>query len=91
MQLDLFCRETDPETCVAPSPPARQLLERAVVGVFSVGRELTDEQLVTLLPQHHGPSVKSARSRMTNAGFLRDTGKKLLNERGRWVIVWGPA
>lgn len=91
MQLDLFCRETDPETSFAPSPPARQLIERAILGMFAMGRELTDEQLATLLPSFHGPSVKTARSRLTNAGFLRDTGKKLLNDRGRWVIVWGPA
>jgi hypothetical protein len=69
-------------------------MERAILDVFA--REphpwymggLTDDEIAARLPACHAPTVKSARSRLTAAGLLVDSGERRPSSRGRQMIVW---
>lgn len=49
---------------------------------------LTDDEIAARLSHHHAPSVKTARSRLSNAGLLADTGQRRRSTRGRLMVVW---
>lgn len=49
---------------------------------------LTDDELVALIPGLYGPTVRSARSRLSGRGDLVDSGVRRLSGRGRAQIVW---
>lgn len=79
-------RKTDPGT----SHAARRgpSVEDEIVAVFKRGLWLSDEALCRELPERYGPTVRSARSRLSDAGMLVDTGKTAMSARGRPMIVW---
>ncbi|HMI47104.1 MAG TPA: hypothetical protein VK481_00375 [Gemmatimonadaceae bacterium] len=60
--------------------------EAAILGVFS-GDALTDDQLCARLPDWYQPTIKSARSRLSRAGYLRRAGEGV-SERGRPMAKW---
>lgn len=91
--VSLAARRTDPVTSVAAAAsitPGR--MERLILDVFArrTTRELgfTDDELAASLCAHHAPTVKSARSRLTKAGELVDSGLRRLSNRGREMIAW---
>jgi hypothetical protein len=91
-------RHTDPPTSKAAAesiPPG--VLEGAIIKVFvkrfstaAHGQEwgLTDDQLCEILDYRHGPTVKSARSRLTKAGRLVNSGRTAPSNRGKPSIIW---
>ena len=48
----------------------------------------TDDELCSYLNVRYPPTVKSARSRLSRAGYLRDSGVRRDSARGRPSIVW---
>ena len=87
-------RHTDPATSVeAAAVQQPQALEVEILEVFHVdgGRGLTDDELVSVLRPRYGPTVKTARSRLTKRGTLVDTGQRRLSNRGRLMTVWALA
>lgn len=97
-----LARASDPATskAAAESIPSGQLeawIITEFIRRFSTadhGQEcgLTDDQLVDGLrrksPWLHPPTVKSARSRLTKAGRLINSGRTAPSNRGRASIVW---
>lgn len=85
-------RATDPETSKAAARAQKpSALETEILEVFRLHRPeigLTDDQLCRLLPDRYGPTVKTARSRLSNAGHLVDSGQRAKSRRGRDMIVW---
>lgn len=87
-------RATDPETSHAAAAAVPSgVVEAAVMRVFvrkfsTYGCGMTDDELVAALPEHHGPTVKSARSRLSKSGRLVNSGCTALSNRGRASIVW---
>ena len=51
-------------------------------------RRMSDDALCARLPDLFPPTVKSARSRLSNARILIDTGERIVNARNRRMIVW---
>lgn len=49
---------------------------------------LTDDELCAAIPDRHGPTIKSARSRLTNAGWLVPTGEERLSVCGEPMTAW---
>lgn len=49
---------------------------------------LTDDELANALAPLYAPTVKTARSRLTKVGHLRDSGRRRPGARGRDQIVW---
>lgn len=91
-------RMTDPATSLAAArsiTPGRT--EGLILDVFEHAPDvwlrggLTDDELAALLPQCHAPTVKSARSRLSNLGVLVDSGQTRPSLRGRASIVWRAA
>lgn len=82
-------RRTDPETShqAAESVPAGAV-EARVLAMFRLFQALTDDELADQLPEHHPPTTKSARSRLSKAGVLFDSGMRRPSNRGRQMIVW---
>jgi len=95
----LSVRRTDPETSTAaawsltPGHTEAAVLD-AFCGLRGVG--YTDDELAAALaPQHYGPTVKSARSRLSHVdertqrpALLVDSGTRRPSVRGRDQIVW---
>jgi hypothetical protein len=91
-QLDLFnepkARIADPPTSraaaaqVDPSPT-----ETAILEVFRVHGACTDDELCHRLPGLYGPTVKTARSRLSKRGLLVPAGSRL-SCRQREMTVW---
>ncbi len=89
-------RHSDPVTSVAAArslTPGRT--ERRILDAFRVlscawpRQGFTDDELVDLiLPALHPPTVKSARSRLSKAGLLADSGVTRPSNRGRQSVVW---
>ena len=101
--VQLAARMTDPDTSVAaaasitPGRTEAAILDgfrrqRAVVariGGDEADEGYTDDELVAqMAPEHYSPTVKSARSRLSNAGLLVDSGTRRPSSRGREMIVW---
>ena len=59
------------------------------VGYRKPRREgFTDDELCHWMPTLYAPTVKSARSRLSNQGLLVDSGVRRPSNRGRDQIVW---
>jgi hypothetical protein len=88
-------RRTDPETSrTAAATQQNSPLEGDILEVFRLHRPyagLTDDQLCRLMPERYGPTVKTARSRLTKRGLLVDSGRRAPSGRGREMIVWRKA
>lgn len=91
-------RVTDPETSAqAAKSVAGRGVEREILEVFAVQVRLqgtkwdglTDDELVALMPGRYGPTIKSARSRLTKNGFLGQFGTQTRpSARGQASTVW---
>lgn len=82
-------RLTDPETSrIAARRAAGRGVEQAILDVFGQHWELTDDELVRLLPDRNPPTVKSARSRLVRSGHLQNTGRIRTSSRGCPMTVW---
>jgi len=83
-------RSTDPPTSIEAAPPreAREALEAEILDAHSAVPDLTDDELCDWLSHRHAPSVKTARSRLSKAGVLSDTGRTRPSNRGRPQVVW---
>jgi len=94
-QLLLFAepaaRRTDPDTsrdaAEAVEPEAARQ-ECRIMERFAMFGPMNDDELVARSPQWHGPTVKTARSRLSKRGFLVDSGERRPSVRGRDQIVW---
>lgn len=82
-----LARHADPDTSRQAAARAGSV-EDLIVDVFVDGVRLTDSELCARLDDHYGPTVKSARSRLTARGVLADTGQRRPSPRGRPQIVW---
>ena len=103
MQATLFdapagkVRHSDPVTSleaarsITPGRTERLILEAFHREGYRKPRHLrgfTDDELCTWMPTLHSPTVKSARSRLSNQGLLEDSGERRPSIRGRDQIVW---
>lgn len=83
-------RAADPQTALDAArsvTPGRT--EAAILELFATERAaMTDDEIVARLPTMHGPTVKSARSRLTASRLLVDSGDRRPSMRGRLQIVW---
>jgi hypothetical protein len=93
-QLDFFdprARTTDPATSHEAAHLAlrgARVLEHQILVAFATYQELTDDELAAQLPTRHPASVKSARSRLTRAGYLVWTGETRPSNCDRKMNVW---
>ena len=82
-------RHTDPQTSVDAGRSVSSGVEEDVFEWYRAQIAGTDDDLVAGLGRvHHGPTLKSARSRLANRGLLVDSGKRRPSARGRLMIVW---
>lgn len=85
-------RHDDPETSrlAASSVVERrsELESLILITVTCHDFGMTDDEICAVLPRRHPPTVKTARTRLSNAGLLVDTGEKRLSNRQRSMIVW---
>ena len=92
--MDLFdprARATDPATSHEAAGLAlrgARVLEHQILVAFATWQELTDDELAAQLPTRHPASVKTARSRLSNAGYLVATGETRVNARNRRMNIW---
>ena len=93
--VTLASRIGDPETsdaAAASITPGRT--EAAVLLAFEINRNmggtgLTDDELMAILPPTaYKPTFVTARSRLSKAGLLVDSGKRGVSARGRSQIAW---
>lgn len=87
--VEPVARRTDPPTSWASAhsiTPGRT--EAAILALFAPGVGMTDDEIAHALAPMHGATVKTARSRITNAGLLVDSGTTRPSDRGRPMIVW---
>ncbi len=84
-------RTSDPVTSrQAAASVNSHAVESLILGAFDQFGALTDDELVDVLDGPHGPTVKTARSRLHKAGCLKDSGMRRPSNRGRAQIVWIP-
>src|SRR5207237_5446966 len=86
-------RKDDPDTSRLAGESISAFTDRAIIAVYHEDSEktcrgLTDDELCAELPDLHAPTVKTARSRLTDRGLLVDIGWRRLSNRGRQMIVW---
>lgn len=82
-------RAQDPPTSrQAPSNQASSELAQRILDMFHRYWSLTDDDLCELLPDMHGPTVRTCRSRLKNNGLLVPSGATRKSTRGRDMIVW---
>ena len=87
-----LARVSDPDTShVAARSVTPGRTEAAILFVFARWPAMTDDGLCDRLIGHYPPTVKSARSRLTRAGLLVDSGERRMSERNRPMIVWTKA
>jgi hypothetical protein len=89
--FDPTARTTDPATSHEAAHLAlrgARVLEHQILVAFATWQELTDDELAAQLPTRHPASVKTARSRLTAAGYLEETGEKRVNARNRRMNVY---
>ncbi len=62
-----------------------------VLECFAAWGPMTDDTRVQMMPGHlYPPTIKSARSRLTKAGLLFDTGTTRKSRRNADMVVWAP-
>ena len=82
-------RRSDPETArEAAVAQHGSGVPAVVLRTFYAHPGLTDDELCAQVPYLYPPTVKSARSRLSKAGELVDSGERRLSDRGRRQIVW---
>ena len=86
-------RVSDPDTShVAARSVTPGRTEARILAAFRsatvVELGATDDELCGRLDDLWGPTVKSARSRLSGVGMLCDTGRRRVSGRGRKQIVW---
>jgi predicted ArsR family transcriptional regulator len=63
--------------------------ETLILDLFARERcGMTDDEIAARLAQCYSPTVRSARSRLTKAGLLVDSGERRPSGRGRTMIAW---
>lgn len=92
-ELELFplARAGDPDTSrQAAQSVTRGMLEKRILAQMGLHGPMTDDELCTCpwLRHYHPPTVKTARSRLSRAGLLVDSGERRLSNRGRKSVVW---
>lgn len=82
-------RRTDPQTSVdaARSITPGRTEKRILVQFRYASSTFTDDELCDKV-LGYAPTIKSARSRLSNAGLLVDSGRRRKSNRGRDQIVW---
>ena len=80
-------RASDPDTSHQAAASVGKGVEHAILAAFQF-KSFTDDELADYLPTIHDATVKTARSRLKNHGFLEDSGERRLSHRGRSQIVW---
>lgn len=87
--MTALARLFDPDTSQAAAASVNSAAaEAAILEQFDLFAYLTDDELCAVLDDAYPPTVKSARSRLTKAGLLTDTGLRRPSNRGRQMIVW---
>lgn len=83
-------RAKDPATSKAAAATQTGGVEAEIMFVFTLssGPGWTDDEVCRALPLFYAPTVKSARSRLSNRGLLVDSGERRKSDRGRDQIVW---
>lgn len=81
-------RSTDPDTSRHAAEGVTGRTEQLIVAVFDTCNNLSDDELCARLPDLYPPTVKTARSRLTKAGRLVDSGMRRPSIRGRDQVVW---
>ena len=84
-------RATDTVTALSAArsvTPGRTEARILAEFVVSPWRGFTDDEIADRLAPMYPPTVKTARSRLTGAGRLVDSGRRRLSNRGRDQIVW---
>jgi hypothetical protein len=90
----VLARFTDPDTSqaaaasITPGRTERLVLHAFRVHAYDRDCGMNDDELVAYCPALHGPTAKSARSRLAKAGLLVDSGVRRKSNRGRDQIVW---
>lgn len=91
-QLTLpLARNSDPPTSHAAAAAVTRshgALEHRILIQFLTYQELTDDELVRCIPDRCEGTVKTARSRLKNAGALVPTGETRPSRHGVEQIVW---
>lgn len=93
-QLALFrgpqARGCDPITAHVAAATVNEpgYTEFRILAAFDVHGALTDDELVEMLPDFYGPTIRTARSRLTKKGLIVPTGATRLSGRGRDMTVW---
>ena len=89
--FDAQYRASDPDTSRAAAVKQKfsgipaailELFDALQIGGF------TDDEIAARLNWAHGPTVKSARSRLTKAGYLIDSQVRRPSLTGSEMIVW---
>lgn len=85
---DPAARRTDPATSHAAAETVRPgKTEAAILAVARIAGPLTDDELCHRLPGLYGPTVKTARSRLSKQGLLVPDGVRM-SCRQREMTVW---
>ena len=80
-------RATDPPTSRDAAAIITGRTEHLILAVIPAGGA-TDDELVALLPDVYPPTLKSARSRLSNKRLLIDSGITRCSTRGCSMTVW---
>lgn len=90
-------RRGDPQTSWDAARSVESTLRRSQLAVWHVLEQygpLTDHRLVatydsiTYLPRQSPSGIRTRRRELTDAGFVYDTGAKVVLESGRKAILW---
>ena len=83
-------RRTDPTTSQAAARAQHGGAEAAVLETLNLRPAgMTDGELCASLPDWHGPTLISARSRLYKRGFISQNGKtRRTGRNGREQLVW---
>lgn len=81
-------RASDPDTSHAAAARQRGGARPAILAAYRAHGPMCDDELAAVLPDFYPPTVKSARTRLSNDGFLVDTGDRRPSVRGCAQIVW---
>jgi predicted ArsR family transcriptional regulator len=93
-QLALFrgpqARAVDPMTSHVAAATVNEpgVTEFRILSAFDAHGALADDELVECLPDMYGPTVRTARSRLTKRGLLVATNGTRLSARGRPQTIW---
>lgn len=84
-----LARHCDPPTSRVAAETITGRTERLIVATFAAaGHGLTDDDLCGRLAGLYGPTVRTARSRLTRDGRVVDSGVLGISARGRACVVW---